>query len=351
MFKILVINPGSTSTEVCLFADEKELENARMVHPIEELRRFEKILDQFPYRRDAVKALLSKWGVANGDLSAVIGRSALRNRETGVYEVNAGMVEDIRTGRTGIEHAAILGALLAREIADLFGIPAYVDQIAFGSFIPLATVSGIPEIERRPAYHVQNIEAVASVAARDLKRNPADVNLIIAHLEGGMSIAAFEKGRLADSTNALDEGPFTTERSGTLPGNALVELCFSGRYRKAQVLKKIRGEGGMVAYLGTNKIDEIEKRVNEGDERAAFYLEAMCYQAAKEIAAMAAVLKGKVDAVILTGKILASAHAVDWIRERIGFIAPVMTCPEEEGLSFARSALRILRGEEKPAVY
>ena len=215
----------------------------------------------------------------------------------------------------------------------------------------MAAVSGLPGIERKPAYHVQNIEAIARVAARNMNRSLSDVNFIIAHLEGGMSIAALEGGKLIDSTNALDEGPFTTERSGNLPGQVLVDLCFSGRYKKAQVLKMIRGEGGMVAYLGTNKLEEIEQRLNEGDERAAFYLEAMCHQIAKDIAAMAAVLKGKVDAVILTGKILASPAAVAWIKDRVSFIAPVKTCPEEEGLSFARSALKILRGEGKPAVY
>lgn len=350
MFKILVINPGSTSTEISLFEDEKEIENIRTVHPVEDLRRFETVLDQFPYRRDTVRSLVSRW--ATGKVpDAVIGRSALLSRKTGVYEVNAKMIEDILAGKSRMQHAAMLGGLLARDIADLYGIPAYVDHIEMENLIPIAAVSGIPEIERHTAYHVQNIRAVAALAARNMNKNPRDVNLVVAHLEGGMSIAAIEGGKLIDSTNALDEGPFTTERSGSLPGNALVELCFSGRFTKSEILKKIRGEGGMVAYLGTNKLDEIEARVQSGDERAAFYLEAMCYQAAKDIAAMASVLKGKVDAVILTGKILASEHAVSYIRERVGFIAPVKTCPEEEGLSFARSALRVLRGEEEPSIY
>ena len=351
MSNILVINPGSTSTEISLFEEETERQSVRTVHPVEELRLYETILDQFPYRRDIVRSRIAAWGIAPGDLAAVIGRSALRDKKTGVYGVNDAMIGDVKAGKTRINHAAILGCLLARDIADRFGVPAMVDHIAFSRFAPLAAVSGIPDIERKPAYHVQNIEAVAKVAARDMKKDLKDVNFIIAHLEGGMSIAALENGKLVDSTNALDEGPFTTERSGTLPGAALVELCFSGRHTKAQVLKMIRGEGGMVAYLGTNKLSEIETRVKEGDERAAFYLEAMCYQAAKEIGAMASVLKGRVDAVILTGKILASETAVAWIKDRIGFLAPVRTYPEEEGLSFARAALRVLRGEEKPEIY
>lgn len=351
MYKILVINPGSTSTEISLFEEETELRSERIVHPVEELRAFDRVLDQLPYRSDIVKSQLAGWGINGGDLSAVVGRSALRGKKTGVYEVSPQMVGDIRTGRVGIEHAAVLGCLLAAEIAGLFHVPAFVDHIAFGRFIPLARVSGLPSIERRPAYHVQNIEAVARVAAKAMKRNLSDLNLIIAHLEGGMSIAALEGGKLVDTTNALDEGPFTTERSGNLPGVALVDLCCSGRYTKAQVLKMIRGEGGMVAYLGTNKLSEIETRVHNGDEEARFYLEAMCYQIAKDIGAMATVLRGKVDAVILTGKILASESAVNWIRERVQFIAPVVTHPEEEGLSFARAALRVLRGEELPADY
>ena len=348
---ILVINPGSTSTEISLFEAEKELKSVRSVHPVEELRMCETILDQFPYRRDIVRSQVVAWGIGPGDLAAVIGRSALRDKKTGVYIVNDAMINDVQAGKTRINHAAILGCLIARDIADSFGVPAMVDHIAFSRFTPLATVSGLPDIERKPAYHVQNIEGVAKVAARDMKKDLKEVNFIIAHLEGGMSIAALENGKLIDSTNALDEGPFTTERSGTLPSAALTELCFSGRYTKPQVLKMIRGEGGMVAYLGTNKLSEIETRVKEGDERAAFYLEAMSYQASKEIGAMAAVLKGRVDAIILTGKILASETAVAWIRDRVGFLAPVLTYPEEEGLSFARAALRVLKGEEEPEIY
>lgn len=351
MFNILVINPGSTSTEIALYAEEEELRSVRTVHPVEELRQFNAILDQFPYRRDIVKSQLAAWNIQQGDLVAVIGRSALRNKPTGVYHVNSAMIDDVKTGKIRVEHAASLGCLLAREVADQFGIPAFVDHIAFGHFPPLATVSGLPGIERKPAYHVQNIEAVARIAAQNMGKDLNDVNLIIAHLEGGMSIAAMKGGKLLDSTNALDEGPFTTERSGTLPGVALVDLCFSGRYTKTQILKMIRGEGGMVAYLGTNKLDDIEARVQKNDEQAGFFLEAMCYQAAKEIGAMATVLKGRVDAIILTGKILASATAVTWLRDRVGFLAPVKTYPEEEGLSFARAALRVLRGEENAVFY
>jgi len=177
------------------------------------------------------------------------------------------------------------------------------------------------------------------------------VNLIVAHLEGGVSIAAFESLKVIDATSAMDEGPFTMERSGSLPGNSIVELCFSGRYTKDQVLKMIRGEGGMVAYLGTNSINEVENRIENGDEKAKFYLQAMCYQIAKDIGAMATVLKGNVDVVILTGKILESRHAVEWIKERVRFIAPVKEYHEQEALVFALAGLRVLRGEERTKQY
>jgi len=233
MHGIIVINPGSTSTEVSLFEDESEIKSARIVHPVDDLRRFDTVFDQLPYRGKVIKSQLADWGTAKGDLAAIVGRSALLRRETGTYEVNRKMTDDVTAGKVRIQHAAALGCLLAKEISDEYGAPAFVAHIAFSPFEPIARVSGIPDIERRPAYHVQNIEAVAEVAARDMNRGLTDVNFIIAHLEGGMSIAALERGKVVDSTNALDEGPFTMERSGSLPGVALVELCFSGRYTKA----------------------------------------------------------------------------------------------------------------------
>jgi len=281
----------------------------------------------------------------------VVGRGAIRRREGGTYQVNQKMVDEVKAGKVRVEHAAILGCLLAKEIADEHGVPAFVLQPSFGDWEPIARVSGIPEIERTPAYHAQNIQAMPVLAAMDMNKDVSGLNFIVAHLEGGMSIAAIEGDRVIDATNALDEGPFTMERSGSLPGASIAELCFSGKYTREQVLKMIRGEGGMVAYLGTNKISEVEERIDRGDDRAEFYLEAMCYQAAKDIGAMTTVLKGKVDAVILTGKILDSKRAVNWIKERVEFIAPVKTYPEQEALVFAQAGLRVLRGEERPGEY
>jgi butyrate kinase len=351
MFRTLLINPGSTSSEISIFEDEREVKSARMIHPVAELRKYSTILDQYPYRCAAIKEQLRQWNIRKGDLAAVVGRSFISRRESGAYVVNQKMIDDVKSILSRVEHAAGMGCMLAREIADEQGIPAFVAHCASQSLGPMAKVSGIPGIQRRAVYHVVNIEGIVGLAARELDRAMDDLNLIIAHLEGGMSIAAIAGGRLVDVSNAFEEGPFTTERSGALPVVSLVELCFSGQYTREQILKMIRGEGGMVAYLGTNKISDIEKQVQAGNKEAGFYLEAMCYQVSKEIAAMASVLKGKVDAVILTGKILESAHAVNWIEERCGFIAPVKRYPEQEALAFAQAALTVLRGEEKARIY
>jgi butyrate kinase len=355
MYRILIVNPGSTSTELSLFEDEEEVKNAKIVHPVDELRKFNRVLEQFPYRSGVIRSKLVEWGITKGNIAAVVGRSGVRTREGGTYEVNRKMIEDVTSGKIRVEHAAILGCLLAKEIADEYGVPAFISQPSPVEWPPIAKISGSPLIERTPTYHRDNIEAVARLAAMDIsketKKDIGTVNLIVAHLEGGMSIAAFESLKVIDATSALDEGPFTMERTGSLPGNSIVELCFSGRYTRDQMLKVIRGEGGMVGYLGTNRMSEVENRIDKGDEKAKFYLQAMCYQIAKDIGAMATVLKGNVDTVILTGKILESRKAVDWIKERVRFIAPVKEYHEQEALVFALAGLRVLKGEERPKKY
>jgi len=351
MYRILVINPGSTSTELNIFEDEKEVKSARIVHPVDELRKCESVIDQFPYRSKIIRSTLSEWGIERGDLSAVVGRSGPRTSGSGTYEVNQKMVDDVKSGKARVVHPAILACLLAKEIADEHGISAFIPYPSPVEWPSIAGVSGLPMIERRPAYHRQNIEAVAELTAMEMNKDVSGVNLVIAHLEGGMSIVAFESGGVIDTTSAFDEGPFTMERSGSLPGVSIVELCFSGKYTREQIMKMIRGEGGMVAYLGTNKVGEVDNRIDKGDEKAEFYLQAMCYQIAKDIGAMATVLKGKVDAIILTGKILESERAVNWIKERIEFIAPIKTYPEQEAIVFAQAGLKVLRGEEIPRKY
>jgi len=351
MHRILVINPGSTSTEINIFEDETEVKSAQIVHPVAELKAFKRVIEQFPYRNNIIKSKLSEWCVKKGDLSAVVGRSGPRTKESGIFEVNQLMFDVVKSEQVRVEHPAILGCMLAKEIADEYQIPAFVPYAPPIEWPRIASVSGIPGINRRPAYHRQNIEAVAILAANEMGIDIKDVRLVIAHLEGGMSIVAFEEGKVIDTTSAFDEGPFTMERSGSLPASQVVELCFSGKYTREQVLKMIRGEGGMVAFLGVNKVGEVENMIDGGNEEAEFYLEAMCYQIAKDIGAMATVLKGKVDAIILTGKILDSKRAVSQIIERVESIAPIKTYPEQEAIVFARAGLSVLRGDEKVKTY
>ena len=351
MYRILVINPGSTSTEVSVFEDEKEVKSAKIVHPVDDLRGFTKVIEELPYRHRVVRSTLDEWAIKKGDLAAVVGRSGPRTGESGIFQVNQKMADAVKSEGVRIEHPAILGCVLAREIADEYEVSAFVPYPAAIEWPRIARVSGLPSIDRRPAYHRQNIEAVAILAAAEMNIDVYNIRLVIAHLEGGMSIVAFEGGRVIDTTNAFDEGPFTMERSGSLPTSQVAQLCFSGKYTIEQVMKMIRGEGGMVALLGVNSIGDVEKRIDSGDKEAGFYLEAMCYQIAKDIGAMATVLKGKVDAVILTGKILDSARAMDWIKERVAFIAPIRTYPEQEAVVFARAGLSVLRGDEKAKEY
>jgi butyrate kinase len=351
MYKILVINPGSTSTEINIFEDEKEVKSAQIVHPVAELRQFKKVIEQFPYRNNIIKSKLLEWGIKKGDLSAVVGRSGPRVKASGIYKVNQLMADIVKSEKVRVEHPAILGCMLAKEVADEYQIPAFIPYPPPIEWPRIASVSGVPIIERRPAYHRQNIEGVAILVASEMGIDIQKIKLVIAHLEGGMSIAAFENGKVIDTTSAFDEGPFTMERSGSLPASQVVEICFSGKYTRDQVLKRIRGEGGMVAFLGVNSIRDVENKIESGDKEAEFYFEAMCYQIAKDIGAMATVLKGKADAIILTGKILGSKRAVDWIIDRVGFIAPVKTYPEQEAIVFAQAGLSVLRGNEKAKTY
>lgn len=351
MYRVLVINPGSTSTEINIFEDEKEVKSAQIVHPVAELRQFKKTIEQFPYRSNIIKSKLLEWGVKKGDLSAVVGRSGPRAKESGIYQVNQLMFDIVKSEKVRIEHPAILGCMLAKEVADEYQIPAFVPYPPQVGWPRIASVSGIPQIRRRPAYHRQNIEGVAILAASEMSIDIKKIRLVIAHLEGGMSIVAFENGQVVDTTSAFDEGPFTMERAGSLPAGQVVELCFSGKYTSEQLFKMFRGEGGMVAFLGVNSIGEVEKKIESGDKEAEFYFEAMCYQIAKDIGAMATVLKGKIDAIILTGKILASKRAVSWIIERVGFIAPIKLYPEQEAIVFAQAGLSVLRGDEKVKTY
>lgn len=353
-YKILVINPGSTSTKIAVFEDDKEIFKKNLSHSKEELSKFEKIVDQYEFRKNVILNTLREEGVKLEELSAVVGRGGLlRPIPGGTYRVNEAMIHDLRIGLQG-EHASNLGGILAYEIAKPYGIPAFiVDPVVVDEMEPIAKISGLPEIERRSIFHALNQKAVARLAAKELGKNYEEANLIVVHLGGGISVGVHHKGRVIDVNNALNgDGPFAPERAGGLPVWDAMKLALSGKYTERELKKKLAGQGGVVAYLGTNNMREVEEKVKAGDEKATLIFQAMAYQVAKEIGADATVLKGEVDAIVLTGGLAHSELFVGWIKERVSFIAPILVYPgEDEMRALACGALRVLRGEEKAREY
>jgi butyrate kinase len=353
-YKILVVNPGSTSTKVALFSNEQLLFEKKIEHSNEELSIFHKIIDQYEFRLEIILNFLKEKGIDYSTIDAVVGRGGLlKPIASGTYRVNEKMLEDLHKGVSG-EHASNLGGILASGIAKKLSIPAYlVDPVVINEMKPIARISGMPEIPRVSILHALNQKAVARKAALDLGKKYEKANFVIAHLGGGISVGVHCKGKVLDVNNALNgEGPFTPERSGGVPVGALVELCFSGKFTKDEIMKKIKGKGGLVAYLNTNDVREVLNRIKQGDKKAKLILEAMAYQVAKEIGAGATVLKGQIDAIILTGGIAYANEFINMIRDRVSFLSLVMIYPgEEEMLALCNGALRILKGEEVEKIY
>lgn len=353
--RLLVINPGSTSTKIAVFEDEKALLEQTLRHPVEDLKQFPGIIDQYQFRKEIILETLHSQGINLNKLSAVVGRGGLlKPIPGGTYEVNDLMIEHLRQGLQG-QHASNLGGLIAREIAVQFNIPAYiVDPVVVDEMTDEARISGLPEIERRSIFHALNQKAVARRAARELNKEYGEVNLIVVHLGGGISVGAHRRGRVIDVNNALDgEGPFSPERAGGLPVGDLIKLCFSGKYTQQELYKRLVGQGGMVAYLGTNDGRTVQERVERGDQQASLIYRAMAYQIGKEIGSCGAVLKGDVDAIVLSGGLAYDRQLlVPWIEEMVSFIAPVKVYPgEEEMLALALGGLRVLTGQEQPRQY
>ena len=349
MHRVLTINPGSTSTKIGVYDDEQPAFVKTLHHSTDELRLFPRIVDQYAFRRDIVLQALAEGRIPLESLHAVVGRGGiLPPMPSGTYRVNQKMLDYLRVPGER-EHASNLGALIAHEIASRVGIPAFiVDSVSVDEFDDIARISGLPEIERRSLSHALNLKAAARRAAEQLGRPYHDLNLVVAHLGGGISVSPHRKGRMVDVNQALDgTGPFSPERAGGLPIGDLIRMCYSGQYTYEEMFRKCVGQGGLVAHLGTNDAREVEKRIAAGDEHARLVYEAMAYQIAKEIGAMATVLKGEVDAIVLTGGLAFSELLTGWIVERVKWIAPVLIFPgEDELLAMAQGALRVLRGEE-----
>ena len=352
---ILTINPGSTSTKFGVFigTDPVFIKNIR--HSNEELEVFDKITDQFNFRKSLILGQVNEAGIDPASIRAVVGRGGLlKPIESGVYAVNDAMLRDLRNSPLG-EHASNLGGLIAWDIAgSLPNAGAYIaNPVVVDELDDLARISGHPLLPRISIFHALNQKAVARQHAKSIMRKYEEMNLIVVHLGGGITVGAHHQGRVIDVNQGLDgEGPFSPERSGTLPVGALVRLCYSGKYSEKEVLKMIKGEGGLVAYLGTNSAYEVEQRVQQGDEFASLIYRAMAYQVAKEIGAMATVLRFQVDSILITGGIAHDKFFVNQIIERVHRIAPVHVYPGEDELkALAMNGLRVLNQETVPKVY
>lgn len=353
-YKILAINPGSTSTKIAVFSNENLVMEKTLRHSNEEIQKYENVAAQKAFRKEVIIESLIEAGMSPKEFDAIVGRGGLlMPMEGGTYEVNSVMLEDLAVGVLG-EHASNLGGIIAKEIADMAVAPAFiVDPVVVDELDDIARISGIPEIERRSIFHALNQKAVARRFAKSKGKKYNEVNVVVAHLGGGVSVGAHKKGRVVDVNNALDgDGAFSPERAGSLPVGQMIELCFDGKHTKDYLKKRIKGNGGLVAYLNTNDAREVEELIKGGDKNAELIYEAMAYQVAKDIAASCAVLNCDVDAIILTGGIAYSEMITNWIKQRISKMAEVIVYPgEDEMIALAEGALRVLNKEEDAKEY
>jgi len=348
--KILTINPGSTSTKIAVFEDTELLFDTTLRHSVDELSPFQSIMEQYDFRKKVILDFLREKCQDVTKIEAFVGRGGLlKPIPGGIYRVNDLMIEDLNRSPLG-EHASNLGAILAREIAKSVGRESesfIVDPVVVDELEELARYSGRPELPRVSIFHALNQKAVARRFAREHSLKYEEITIIVVHLGGGITVGLHKNGKVIDVNNGLDgDGPFSPERTGSLPAGALAKLCFSGRYQLHEIKKMITGQGGIVAYLGTNNAAEVEKKIEAGDEKSKIIYEAMTYQISKEIGSLATVVAGKIDGIIITGGIAHSKMATEWIRERVDFIAPVYVYAGEDELqALAEGVYFAMQGE------
>ena len=353
-FKLFIINPGSTSTKLAGYEDEKLLFNLSAQHDKEEFKNCSSYLDEYPIRYKKILDLIKEKNINLNEYSAIISRGGpFKPLPGGVYKINKTLIEDIDSGNVQSPHVSLLSSKIAYNLAKQYSIPAYfADPVSTDEYWEYSRFSGMPEINRLSLWHALNCKAAGRLAAKEMGKKFEDLNLVIAHLGGGVTVAALQKGRAVDTTNANSEGAMSPERTGTLPALELLNLCFSGKYDKKELMKKILKEGGLFAYLGTSDGKKIEDKIASGDEKSKLMLEVMAYQVCKEIGAYSAVLKGKVDAIVITGGFARCEPLINFINDHVSFIAPVKIYPgEDEALALAQAGLRVLRGEEKIMIY
>lgn len=352
---ILAINPGSTSTKIAVYNGHKQLFVTTLRHSSQEISGFAKISDQFEFRKNTIFKALVENDIDLSEIAIIVGRGGLvKPIKSGIYEVNKIMIAHLHEG-VGGEHASNLGGLIAADLAsEIKGCRAFIaDPVVVDELEPIARITGHPLFERKSIFHALNQKAIAKSYAVTLSRSYESLNLIVAHLGGGVSIGAHSQGRVIDVNNALNgEGPFSPERSGTLPAYDLAKLCYSGKYTLEEVRKMITGEGGLVAHLGTNSFSEVAQKVKEGDEKFMLISDAFAYNVAKAIGSMAVVLNGKVDAILITGGVAYNTKLMEKLSEMIDFIAEVKIFPGEDEMSaLAMNGLAILNGDENALVY
>ncbi|WP_213372276.1 butyrate kinase [Mesobacillus boroniphilus] len=351
--RILAINPGSTSTKLAVYEDEKLLFEETIRHADAEIIKLPDLADQLPYRLESILGALRMNDFKPSELDAVVGRGGmLKPMDSGTYIVDEHLLDDARSGKHG-NHASNLGSIIAAEIAGTHQIPAFiVDPVCVDELIVEARISGLADIERKSHVHALNIKAVSRKMAAELGKDLDDTSFVVAHLGSGISVAALRKGRIIDVNNAENEGPFSPERAGGLPAKQLVQLCFSGKYTEKELLQRMTRQGGMYSYLETKSVIEVEQQAQDGDKEAAIILKAMVHQIGKEIGAMATVLEGKMDGFILTGGIAHSDMIVRLIQEKISFLGKVFVRPGEEELeALAAGAFRVMIGQEDAKIY
>jgi len=355
-FRILVINPGSTSTKIAVFDNEEEVFKQTLKHTAHELAMFDDLIEQFEFRKNLVEKALEDNNIPLSSLDVIVGRGGLvRSVPSGVFTINERMLRDLKdTSIWGRVHASNLGAFIAKSIADELHLPSFIaDPVTVDEMEDIARISGVPEIERQSLFHALNIRSIARKTAKEIGKKLHECNLIAVHLGGGVSIAAIKAGKVIDVNNALlGMGPFSPQRAGALPLSGVIDLCFSRKYTKEEIEKKFTKTSGFIGYLGTDNGLEIENQIELGNEQYKKIVEAMAYQVAKEIGACATVLKGEVDAIFITGGLAYDRFLTRWIKDRVSFIAAIYLFPGEgEMEALAEAGLRVMRGEEKPKEY
>ncbi len=357
-FKMLIINPGSTSTKIGIYEDENEISSQTLRHSVEELKPYLNIIDQIDFRKKIIEEYLKSQNIPLNSFSAIVGRGGLlKPIESGTYLINEAMLEDLKSCKYGA-HASNLGALIAYKIAKQANCPSFiVDPVVVDELCDEARICGHPLFKRVSIFHALNQKAVARTAAKSLGKKYEEVNLVVAHLGGGISIGSHRRGKVVDVNNALDgEGPFSPERAGTIPAGQLLSYAFSGKYSLNDMKNMLTGQGGLTAHLGTNDVREVIKRIENNDKEAELILKAMCFTIAKYIFAGFASLYGEIDAIVITGGIAYNhEHIVEPIKNYLGKIVgnvPILVFPGEEELpALAKGALRVLTGEEKAKEY